>query len=356
MKNLFLKCSRTFFTLVAVFSLSNAFSQNDFNCGDFSTQGEAQTFFENQGGPEQDPYRLDSDGDGIACERDGESEGQPLELESQPCEPNNEIDNQTIVGITANDPQFCALFTAIDISGLSEMLQGPGPFTIFAPTDEAFRKLSEEELDALKADQETLARVLSYHVVPGSFTTSDITEGMTTFPTLEGSDLPITQTGVGDATVTAVNIPASNGVVFAIDTVLTPPEQAAGATDSTSTQDGTLYESTAETSERFELNEVQNSGVSGSVLVAEYSEGRTVVSVSLSGTPAGGQHPAALYMGSCDALGDEVAALEPVSGNTGFSTTVLDVPLTDIIGGDHALSVDVSEADAAPVACGEVGQ
>ena len=141
-----------------------------------------------------------------------------------------------------------------------------------------------------------MQRVLSYHVVPGSFTTSDITEGMTAFPTLEGGDLPITQTGVGDATVTAVNIPASNGVVFAIDTVLTPPAQAAGATDSTDTQDGALYESTAETSERFELSEVQGSGVSGSVLVAEYSEGRTVVSVSLSGTPCGRATPGgALY-------------------------------------------------------------
>ena len=262
-------------------------------------------------------------------------------------------EDQTVIGVAESNPDFSTLLTALDAAGLTGALQDTGPFTVFAPTNEAFSKLSEDELNALLADREALQRVLSYHVVPGSFTTTDITEDMTAFPTLEGSDLPITQTGVGDATVTAVNIPASNGVVFAIDTVLTPPAQAAGTE---STQDGTLYESTAETSERFELGEVEGSGVSGSALVAEYSEGRTVVSVSLSGTPAGGQHPAALYTGSCGALGDEVAALEPVSGDTGFSTTVLDVPLTDIIGGDHALSVDMSEADAAPVACGEVGQ
>ena len=208
-------------------------------------------------------------------------------------------EDQTVVGVAAGNPDFSTLLTALDAAGLTEALQGTGPFTIFAPTNEAFTKLSEDELNALLADREALQRVLSYHVVPGSFTTSDITEDMTVFPTLEGSDLPITQTGVGDATVTAVNIPASNGVVFAIDTVLTPPAQTAGAADSTATQDGALYESTAETSERFELSEVQGSGVTGSVLVAEYSEGRTVVSVSLSGTPAGGQHPAALYTGSC---------------------------------------------------------
>jgi len=263
-------------------------------------------------------------------------------------------EDQTVIGVAADNPDFSTLLTALGAAGLTEALQGTGPFTVFAPTNEAFAKLSENELNALLADRDALQRVLSYHVVPGSFTTSDITEGMTAFPTLEGSDLPITQTGVGDATVTAVDIPASNGVVFVIDTVLTPPAQAAGTT--TTNQDGPLYESTAETSERFVLNEVQDSGVSGSALMAEYSEGRTVVSVSLSGTPAGGVHPAALYMGSCGALGDEVAALEPVSGDTGFSTTVLDVPLADIIGGDHALSVDMSEADTAPVACGEVGQ
>ncbi len=264
-------------------------------------------------------------------------------------------EDQSVVGVAAGNPDFSTLITALGAAGLTEALQGTGPFTVFAPTNAAFAKLSEDALGALLADRDALQRVLSYHVVPGSFTTSDITEGMTTFPTLEGGDLPITQTGVGDATVTAVNIPASNGVVFAIDTVLTPPEQEADAEDS-GTQDGALYESTAETSERFELSEVGSSGVSGSALVAEYSEGRTVVSVSLSGTPAGGVHPAALYMGSCGALGDEVAALEPVSGNTGFSTTVLDVPLADIIGGDHALSVDMSEADTAPASCGEVGQ
>jgi len=265
-------------------------------------------------------------------------------------------DDQTVVGVAEGTPDFSTLLNALDAAGLTETLQGTGPYTIFAPTNEAFAKLSDAELSALLADREALARVLSYHVVPGSFTTADITEDMTGFPTLEGSELPITEEGVGDATVTAVNIPASNGVVFAIDTVLTPPAETDGTGDATS-EAGALYSSTAEASERFALDEVQGSGVSGSVLVTEYEGGRTVVSISLSGTPAGGLHPAALYSGSCELFsGEAVAALEPVSGDTGFSTTVLDLPFADVVSGDHALFVNVSEADATPAACGEVGR
>lgn len=93
------------------------------------------------------------------------------------------------------------------------------------------------------------------------------------------------------------------------------------------------------------------------VLVAEYAGGRAVLSISLSGTPAGGLHPAALYVGSCDAFsGDAVSALEPVSGDSGFSTTVVELPYAEIVGGDHALFVNFSEADPTAAACGEVGR
>ena len=262
-------------------------------------------------------------------------------------------DDATVVGVAAGTPDFSTLVSALETAGLTETLQGSGPFTVFAPTNEAFAKLSDDALNTLLADRAALARVLTYHVVPGSFTTSDITEGMTSFTTLEGDELPITQQGVGDAAVTAVNIPASNGVVFAIDTVLTPPAQ---TTDNVASGGTGLYSSSAEASERYTLEEVDGSGVSGSVLVAEYSADQTVVSISLSGTPAGGLHPATLYVGSCGTLGDEVAGLEAVSGDTGFSTTVLDVPFADVVGGDHALNITASENDDTAVACGEVGQ
>ena len=263
-------------------------------------------------------------------------------------------EDTTVVGVAAATPDFSTLVSALGAAGLTETLQGSGPFTVFAPTNDAFAKLSEGDLNALLADRAALTRVLTYHVVPGSFTTSDITEGMKSFDTLEGSPLPITQQGVGDAAVTAVNIPASNGVVFAIDTVLTPPATASGSAESGGA--GGLYSSTAEASERYTLDEANGSGVSGSVLVAEYSGNRTVVSISLSGTPTGGVHPAALYLGSCNDLSRAVASLEPVSGDTGFSTTVLDMPFADIVGGDHALNVTAAEGDDTAVACGEVGQ
>lgn len=266
-------------------------------------------------------------------------------------------EGQTVVGVAESTPDFSTLLNALDAAGLTETLQGSGPFTIFAPTNDAFAKLSDEELSALLEDRDALERVLTYHVVPGSFTTSDITAEMTAFPTLEGSDLPITQDGVGNATVTAVNIPASNGVVFAIDTVLTPPAETAAAETAEAAEGDPLYSSSAEASQRFPLNKVGGSGVSGSVLVAEYAEGRAVVSISLSGTPTGGLHPAALYTGGCDAFsGDAVSALEPVSGDTGFSTTVLDIPFAEIVGGDHALFINLSEEDPTAAACGEVGQ
>lgn len=262
-------------------------------------------------------------------------------------------DDQTVIGVAENTPDFSTLLNALDVAGLTETLRGAGPFTIFAPTNEAFAKLSNDELSALLADRDALQRVLSYHVVPESFTTSDFTQGMSRFPTLEGSELPITESGVGDATVTAVNIPASNGVVFAIDTVLTPPDEAA-AEDKPAPED-TLYSSSAEAIDRFEVAEVDGSGVSGSVLVADYAEGRAVVTVSLSGTSAGGEHPAALYAGSCNALsGDPLTELEPVSGDTGVGTTVVALSLTELVGSNRALYVTLSPDDPTVVACGEI--
>lgn len=266
--------------------------------------------------------------------------------------------DQSVVGVAERTPDFSTLLNALSAAGLTETLQGEGPFTVFAPTNDAFAKLSDDELSALLEDREALSRVLSYHVVPGSFTTSDITAEMTEFQTLAGSPLPITEAGVGEATVTAVNIAAANGVVFAIDTVLSPPDAAAETGDAGAQATGEgLYSSTAEASERFEVSEVAGSGVSGSVLVAEYEGGRAVVTVSLSGTPAGGLHPAALYAGSCDDFsGEAVTALEPVSGDSGVSTTVAPLPFAAITQGDHALFINVSEADPTVVACGEVGR
>ncbi len=123
---------------------------------------------------------------------------------------------------------FTTLATALEAAGLIETLKGPGPFTVFAPTDEAFAKVPKETLDALLADPEALADVLTYHVVSGSLDAAAVT-AVDSLTTVQGSDVAITVEGgvakIGDATITATDIAASNGIIHVIDTVLLPPAE-----------------------------------------------------------------------------------------------------------------------------------
>jgi uncharacterized surface protein with fasciclin (FAS1) repeats len=120
---------------------------------------------------------------------------------------------------------FTTLAKALEAAGLVETLQGEGPFTVFAPTDEAFAKLPAGALDALLADKAKLAKVLTYHVVPGKVAASEVA-ALTSAKTVNGQELAIASTGgkvtVGGATVTQADIGASNGVIHIIDTVLLP--------------------------------------------------------------------------------------------------------------------------------------
>jgi len=121
---------------------------------------------------------------------------------------------------------FKTLAAALTAAGLVDTLKGPGPFTVFAPTDEAFAKIPQGTLDKLLADKATLTKVLTYHVVPGKVMAADVKPGQVT--TAEGSPITITVDGsavkVNDATVTKTDIEASNGVIHVIDTVLVPPD------------------------------------------------------------------------------------------------------------------------------------
>lgn len=270
----------------------------------------------------------------------------------------------TIIGVATETPTFSTLLNAIDAAGLTETLERPGPYTVFAPTNDAFAKLSETELSALLADREALQRVLDYHIVPGSYTTSEITPSMreTGFTTLLGDTLPITERGVGNATVTTVNIPASNGVLFAIDTVLTPPALPVSAEPDTDTPDTDItdpaetLDSSDETRARFNVTEVGGSGVSGSVLMTELSEERSIVTLSLSGL-SGGEYPSALYAGTCATLSEpSLFDLETYQSDLGFSTTVVALPYPTLIGEQHALVVRAATDASAVVACGEVGR
>jgi uncharacterized surface protein with fasciclin (FAS1) repeats len=122
---------------------------------------------------------------------------------------------------------FTTLARAIEAAGLTETLRGEGPFTVFAPTDEAFAKLPDGTLEALLQDKEKLTAILTYHVVPQRVGSAEVA-GLTSAKTVNGQELSITATEgkvtVGDATVIQADIPATNGVIHAIDTVLLPKE------------------------------------------------------------------------------------------------------------------------------------
>lgn len=132
----------------------------------------------------------------------------------------------TIVDVAAGNPDFSTLVAAVKAAGLAETLSGDGPFTVFAPTNEAFDALPDGVVDALlmPENRDALVAVLTYHVLSGEVMAADVTAG--DVPTVEGSTIAIaTDDGVkvNDATVTATDVDASNGVIHVIDAVLVPP-------------------------------------------------------------------------------------------------------------------------------------
>jgi uncharacterized surface protein with fasciclin (FAS1) repeats len=132
--------------------------------------------------------------------------------------------SQDIVDIAATDGKFETLVTAVKAAGLVEALKSDGPFTVFAPTDEAFAKLDEGVIDALLADTDKLQAVLKYHVVSGAVMSSDVVN-LDSAATLQGNKVMIDATDgvrINNAKVIAADIRASNGVIHVIDTVLIP--------------------------------------------------------------------------------------------------------------------------------------
>jgi uncharacterized surface protein with fasciclin (FAS1) repeats len=119
---------------------------------------------------------------------------------------------------------FQTLLTAVDAAGLGDTLAGGGPFTVFAPTDDAFAALPQGTVQGLLDDPPALARVLTYHVVSGRITSAQITSDSEQ-KTVEGSVLKIARNGgvaVNDATVIQADVEADNGVIHVIDRVLIP--------------------------------------------------------------------------------------------------------------------------------------
>ena len=129
-----------------------------------------------------------------------------------------------IVDTAVSAGSFNTLATALKAADLVPTLKGPGPFTVFAPTDAAFAKIPKDQLDALLKDKAKLTSVLTYHVVAGRVLAKDVKPG--SVKTVQGQPITITVDGgkvmVNNATVTKTDIIADNGVIHVIDTVLLP--------------------------------------------------------------------------------------------------------------------------------------
>lgn len=148
--------------------------------------------------------------------------------------------SRNIIENAVNSRDHTTLVAAVRAAGLVETLSGPGPFTVFAPTNAAFNKLPAGTVDTLvmPANRPTLTRILTYHVVPGRLTAADLTQriragnGRAVLTTVQGATLTVTQSdghviitdaAGGTSTVTTADVIQSNGVIHVVDTVLMPP-------------------------------------------------------------------------------------------------------------------------------------
>ena len=126
--------------------------------------------------------------------------------------------------------QFKTLVAAVQAAGLVDALSGPGPLTVFAPTDEAFAKLPDGTVEGLlkPENKDKLVAILTYHVIPGKVLASDIAGKKLNVATLQGGEVAVDAmyggVMINDATVVAADIEASNGVIHVIDRVILPPQ------------------------------------------------------------------------------------------------------------------------------------
>lgn len=132
-----------------------------------------------------------------------------------------------IVDTAVGAGSFTTLVAAVTAAGLVETLKGPGPFTVFAPTDAAFAALPAGTVeDLLKPEnKDKLVSILTYHVVPGKVMSTDLSEGLKA-ATVQGGEVTITLDGgakVNGATISTADIAATNGVIHVIDAVILPP-------------------------------------------------------------------------------------------------------------------------------------
>jgi uncharacterized surface protein with fasciclin (FAS1) repeats len=132
----------------------------------------------------------------------------------------------TVVEIAVSNDDFSTLVTAVTAAGLGETLNGSGPFTVFAPTNDAFAKIPADQLQAILADKALLTKILTYHVVPNRVLAKDLKKRQVV-DTVEGNAVEIVKKKKGafidGARITQTDLKGSNGVVHVIDTVILPP-------------------------------------------------------------------------------------------------------------------------------------
>ena len=131
----------------------------------------------------------------------------------------------TIADTAARTPQLSTLNRLLGEAGLADTLRGAGPFTVFAPSDEAFKAVPAATMAQLAKDKDMLRSVLTFHVVPGKVLSGEVKNGPA--KTVQGANLALSRSGtfvtVEDAVVQVADVPVTNGVVHIIDTVLIPP-------------------------------------------------------------------------------------------------------------------------------------
>ncbi|GIV09487.1 MAG: beta-Ig-H3/fasciclin [Fimbriimonadales bacterium] len=137
-------------------------------------------------------------------------------------------ERKDIVDTAVAAGQFKTLVKLVQEAGLVDALRGKGPFTVFAPTDEAFAKLPKAQVDALLKDKEALKQVLLYHVVSGKVMSNDVVK-LRSAKTLQGQNINIrvqrNNVRINDASVVKADIECSNGVIHVIDKVILPPNR-----------------------------------------------------------------------------------------------------------------------------------
>jgi len=171
-----------------------------------------------------------SDGSDATIETDSPVETEAAEADEEVTEDAAEVG--TIVDVAVANGSFNTLVAAVDAADLVETLSSEGPFTVFAPTDDAFAALPDGLVDALllPENKDTLAKILTYHVVPAAVMAADITDG--DVETVEGQTVALAVgegVTVNGVDVIIADVPASNGVIHAIDAVLLPPDVDAAA-------------------------------------------------------------------------------------------------------------------------------